>query len=189
MPSRKIPLMNGYFYHIYNRVIEEKQLFYSDRNYLFFLKLVQQLELTSACRLLAYCLIPTHYHLLVEITDSKSFPQIMSHLFDCYLKTISKALQLEGRFFQNRFKNKLVTDTSYLIRLCCYIHMNPVRAGLVHRLEEWPYSNYLEFVGKRKGKLWDETFFRSYFAECSEYEQLIKNTYSENGLEPFLFDD
>lgn len=189
MPSRKTPLINGHRYHIYNRVHEGTELFFSKINYLFFLNLWQEINFAECCRLLAYCLMPNHYHFLLRMTNAEKFPGKVSYLFDRYLKTITAASKRHSRFFENRFKNKLVEEDAYIIRLCCYIHMNPVKAGLATRLEDWPYSNYLEFIGKRSGKMWDAEFFYTYFKDFSEYEHLIKETYSEIGLEPYLFDE
>jgi REP element-mobilizing transposase RayT len=189
MPSRRVPLVEGCSYHVYNKVADDLQLFYSKSNYLFFLNLWQEIDFTPCCRLLAYCLMPTHYHFLVTITDPDSFSKKMSYLFNKYLKTLESVLGNTGRYFENRFQNILIDDASYLFRLCCYIHMNPVKAGLVNSLEEWPYSNYLEFVGKGDGKMWDPDFFFSHFDNYSDYEEMIKNIYSETGLDSFLFDE
>jgi putative transposase len=189
MPTRKIPLVNDQYYHIYNRVHEGAKLFYSNFNYLFFLNLWQEIDFTKCCRVLAYCLMPNHYHFLLQMTDAEKFPRKISYLFDRYFKTINATRKLHGRFFENRFKNKLVDENRYIIRLIYYIHMNPVKAGLAIRLEDWPYSNYLEFIGKRTGKMWDAEFFYTHFKDFSEYEHLIKETYSEIGLEPYLFDE
>ncbi|RPH95285.1 MAG: transposase [Calditrichaeota bacterium] len=188
MPTRKTPLLDGFGYHIYNRVNDDVQLFYGDSDYCLFLKLWRESRFEECCRLYAYCLMPNHYHLLLKFTHADQFPGKMSRLFDRYLKKLNRTIQHSGRFFDNRFKNKIITDDSFLVYLCTYIHRNPLEAGLVQQLEEWPYSNYLEFVGKRRGKLWDEEFFHLYFSNHEDYEALIKNG-SVSGLDPFIFDE
>lgn len=66
-----------------------------------------------------------------------------------------------------------VDKEEYLIHLCRYIHLNPLKAGLVSRPEEWPYSNYLEWINKRDGTLKDEAFIKDHFTTIEEYELVV----------------
>jgi putative transposase len=75
MPSRKAPLINSYYYHIYNRVVEGRKLFYAPQHYTFYLTLWKEVDFSPCCRLCAYCLMPNHYHYLVQITDAALFPK------------------------------------------------------------------------------------------------------------------
>ncbi len=187
MPIRSVPLVNGYFYHIYNRVVEGRKLFYVNDNYLFYLRLWKEVNFSACCRLIAYCLMPNHYHYLVQITDAVLFPKKISYLFTRYLKSLNTSRKETGRYFQNRFQGKWIDDESYLTRVCCYIHLNPLKANLVQTLEQWPFSNYLEFIGKRQGELWDRDFFYTYFHSPGDYESYITSRYAEEGLAPYLF--
>jgi putative transposase len=189
MPSRKVPLINGNYYHIYNRVVEERKLFYSQENYLFYLKLWKEVDFSLCCRLCAYCLMPTHYHDLIQITDANLFPKKISYFFNRYLKSLSSSRNETGRYFENRFQAKYVDDESYLLTVCCYIHLNPIKAKLVTALDQWPYSNYLEFIGKRPGALWDRTFFDQYIQSSQNYEHYMTSQYTAEGLGPYIFED
>ncbi|MBI1929546.1 transposase [Candidatus Poribacteria bacterium] len=189
MPTRNIPLINGHFYHIYNRVVEGRKLFYSHENYIFYLKRWKEADFSTCCRLIAYCLMPNHYHYLVQITDAALFPKKVSYFFNRYLKSLNASRKETGHYFQNRYQAKWIDDERYLIRVCCYIHRNPVKANLVSTLNQWQFSNYLEFIGKRQGELWDRNFFNTYFQSPSDYERYIQSIYSEEGLEPYLFDE
>jgi len=189
MPTRNVPLINGYFYHIYNRVVEGRKLFYSDENYLFYLRRWKEVDFSTCCRLIAYCLMPNHYHYLVQITDAVLFPKKISYFFNRYLKSLNASRKETGRYFQDRFKAKWVDNEKYLIGVCCYIHLNPVKANLVPTLNQWPFSNYLEFIGKRNGELCDRNFFNTYFQSPLAYENYIQSRYSEEELEAYLFDE
>ncbi|VAW31772.1 hypothetical protein MNBD_CHLOROFLEXI01-2999 [hydrothermal vent metagenome] len=79
-------------------------------------------------------------------------------------------------------------DDGYLLHLCRYIHANPVLHGLVPTLDEWPYSNYFEWVGERNGRLQDRTFIQQHFATPELYRHFI-NDYLTNRTSPKSFND
>lgn len=189
MPSRKVSLLNGYYYHVYNRVVTGRKLFYTEQNYLFYLKLWKEVDFSPCCRICAYCLMPTHYHYLVRITDAALFPKKISYFFNRYLKSLNSVRQETGRYFKNRFQVRLIDTEDYLITVCGYIHLNPVKANLVTSSEQWPYSNYLEFMGQRHGTLWDQTFFGQYIQHPANYEQYLRLKYTEEGLAPYIFEE
>jgi putative transposase len=105
------------------------------------------------------------------------------------LKSLNSDRHETGRYFQNRFQAKLIDSDAYLITVCGYIHLNPVKANLVRSAEQWAYSNYLEFLGKRHGTLWDQTFFNQYIQHPANYEQYLRSKYTEEGLEPYTFEE
>ena len=187
MPSRKsVPLLKGYFYHVFNRVAKGLKLFYGDQDYLYYLKLWREVDFTTCARLLAYCLMPTHYHLLLQITDEELFPRKMSYFFNTYLHNLKEQHHLKGPFFPQRYKAKLITDDSYLMAVCCYIHLNPVGAELVGRIEDWPYSNYPEFINRRNGVLIDRELYKEFIDTPEDYEKFIKERYDEKRIEDFI---
>ncbi|MCK5145495.1 transposase [bacterium] len=155
MPKRKVPLINDHFYHVYNRVEKGRKLFYNDEHYLFFLKLWLDVDFKSSCKILAYCLMPTHFHYLLQVLDSDLFSKKMSYFFNRYCKSLNTQTNQTGNIFPNRFKAKIITDEKYLTGLCGYIHMNPVRTEMVSAPEQWPYSNYLSCIGRGEDKICD----------------------------------
>jgi putative transposase len=189
MPSRKVPLINGYYYHIYNRVVENRKLFYSQNNYISYLKLWKEVDFSPCCRLITYCLMPTHYHYLVQIINAELFPKKMSYFFNRYLKSLSNLRKETGRYFDGRFQAKWVDNEEYLMAVCCYIHLNPIKTNLVASLEQWPYSNYLEFIGRRIGTLWNRAFFDQYIQSSQNYERYMASKYTEEGLGPYIFEE
>ncbi|HEX5836748.1 MAG TPA: transposase [Anaerolineales bacterium] len=134
---------------------------------------------------LAYCLMPTHYHILVRVkqTTSESFKtsevskQIslaMQKFLISYTKAINLRFSRVGSLFQGQFQAKPVQTDSYLHNLCLYIHANPVKDRLVTAPEDWIYSNYLEWLGQRNGTLVDPHFIQEHFGSSAEYQQLVK---------------
>jgi len=188
MPKRIISLIEGNFYHIYNRVEPDKMLFYKEKDYLNFLEILNEIEFTKSCSILAYTLMPNHYHFLVKLNSPDLFSKKMSLLFTKYLNKLRLRENTQGRFFKNRFKTRWIGKLDYLVWLCCYIHRNPLKARLVERIEDWKYSNYLECIGKRNGKLLDRKLFKEIVGTPEEYQEIIKQSFDEKLIEPYKID-
>lgn len=170
MPRRVAPFIPGSYYHIYNRGNNRQAIFFEGDNYQYFLKGVKR-YLRPVVSVLAYCLMPTHFHLLARVLYPQKKPQksevfktsdfstgisrAMQSLSISYTKAINKRFDRVGALFQGSYQSKLIENHSHLLNLCIYIHANPVKDGLVDNLEDWPYSNYLEWVGERTGTLVD----------------------------------
>jgi putative transposase len=78
-----------------------------------------------------------------------------------------------GALFQGPFRARPILDSSHLLHLCRYIHANPVKDGLVDGPANWPYSNYLEWIGEREGVLIDHGFVRAQFPDPAAYKEFV----------------
>ena len=153
-------------YHIYNRGNGKQQIFFSDNNYQFFLEKMQR-YVQPKCDILAWCLMPNHFHILIRANEltcelSKTVPLPVFKLADnlglllsSYTKAINKQQGTSGSLFQQRTKSKLVLDDTgnYSLTAFHYIHQNPLKAGLVERLEDWRFSSFREYAGLKKGTI------------------------------------
>ena len=101
----------------------------------------------------AFCLLPNHFHLLIESkqgrSGSRSPSQAFSNLFNAYAKSINIAYQRTGPVFERPFKRILVIDSQYFLRLLIYIHQNPQKHGLIDDYRNWPYSSYEVLIGNQ----------------------------------------
>lgn len=122
----------------------------------------------------AYCLMPNHYHFLLRQDGLFSLSTFMQAVFNSYTKAFNKAYNRTGTLFEGPFKAVHVDRDSYLLHLCRYIHRNPLDAGLVKQLDDWPYSNYLEWVGLRDGTLFDQEFINEQFNSPQEYMHFVR---------------
>ena len=174
MPRRAIEFVQGGYYHIYNRGAGQHAIFREEENYRYLLRLLKQVAQECEVTVIAYCLLPNHYHWLVRQDGETPAGKVPTWVFCSYTRAFNKAYGRSGTLFEGRFKAKQVTDDAYLKHLCRYIHANPVRHGLADAVELWPYSNYLEWVNKRPGKLVDRNFVRRFFPEPSAYEQYVR---------------
>ena len=80
-----------------------------------------------------------------------------------------------GTLFEGPFKSILIDCDEYLVHLCRYIHRNPldIVPPLVKNIYDWPFSNYLDCIGKREGILKDNHFINTYFPDISDYERFV----------------
>jgi REP element-mobilizing transposase RayT len=176
------------YYHLYNRGNNRQAIFFQQDNYLYFLQRVRK-YLCPVAKMVAYCLMPTHYHMLVRVESSQtsevSMPQtsefsensevsqVMMRLSVSYTKAINKRFARVGALFQGRFQARYIKDYGHLLNLCVYIHANPVKDGLVADPADWIYSNYLEWLGQRDGSLVDREFIEEHFGSPAEYQALV----------------
>jgi len=181
MPYRKIEFRAGHYYHLYNRGNNRQDIFFERENYLFFLRRVREYFHKDAVQVVAYCLMPNHYHLLVHLmVDDLS--AIMQRFTLSYTKAFNKRYNRRGSLFEGPFEAKLVDTTEYLVHLSRYIHLNPVAAGFVSQAEQWEFSSYREYIGLRGGSLPVPDIVLSQFADCSDYQAFVE-AYHESDLE------
>jgi putative transposase len=102
--------------------------------------------------ILAYCLMPNHYHILLKLNQI-SLSAAMQRLALSYVVPYNNTYGRSGHLFQGRFQAKHVTDIQYLVHLSRYIHLNPKTANLVKNAEDWNYSSLLEYYGIRSNQM------------------------------------
>lgn len=173
MPRRETVFAEGHFYHIYNRGAQKQRIFYEAENYLYLLKLLKKNVAKHSITVIAYCLMPNHYHFLMRVDENGNLAKCVTNTYNSYVQAVNKRYERKGSLFTERFKSIHIDKQEYLIYLCRYIHRNPLRAGLVDRLGDWAFSNYLEFVGLRQGSLFCPVFFSSYFSDAQEYSDFV----------------
>jgi putative transposase len=173
MPYRRVGFLADEYYHIYNRGTNFQPIFFERDNYLFFLRQLRQYLVPKAVEITAYCLMPTHYHILGRlVTDDLSAH--MQPFALSYTKAINRRFGRVGSLFQGRYKAIHVDRDAYLLHLSRYIHLNPVRAGLVQRPEDWEFSSYREFIGLRMGTLPKPEIVLGQFSPPGGYREFVE---------------
>ncbi|HEX6212627.1 MAG TPA: transposase [Methylomirabilota bacterium] len=131
----------GHVYHVLNRGIHRQTLFARADDYLYFQELMLRAAVRVPMRIVAYCLMPNHWHLVLwpELDGAISaYIQWLAGTHACYFNTRHS---LTGHVYQGRFKAVSVGDERHLLTLLRYVEANPVRAGLVQRAEDWMWSS------------------------------------------------
>jgi REP element-mobilizing transposase RayT len=160
----------GKVYHVYNRGNNSQCIYLSKANYLYFLSKVQKM-LIPDCDILAYCLMPNHFHFLIQPNEEgciipqtskgdkiQSLSRNIGVLQSSYTRAIQKQEGIKGSLFQQKTKAKMLEPSKWpgknTVATCLhYIHQNPLKAGLVTKLEDWEYSSFQDFAQIRNGKL------------------------------------
>lgn len=162
-------------YHLYNRSVNKERLFKDSRDYAFFLKKIQK-YLLPYLEVYAYCLIPNHFHFLIEVRvfdeqfraqlskeKTKTAKGFMGNeisvnsfledqfrrLFSSYALYFNHRYKRHGALFQKRLKRIAVKNDVKQLLLICYIHHNPIHHGIVRNYEDWKYSSYNAFLSEK----------------------------------------
>lgn len=130
----------GALYHVTTRGNARADIYLDDGDRRAFLAVLAQVDERFGWRLFAYCLMGNHYHLLVE-TPRANLSRGMRQLNGVYTQRFNRAHGRVGHLFQGRYKAILVEREAHLLELCRYVVLNPVRAGMVARAEDWPWSS------------------------------------------------
>ncbi len=188
MPRRGDVFLQGNYYHIYNRGLNGQVIFYEKDNYVYCLALIKRNLARCKAKLIAYCLMPNHYHFLLRQESTIPLTRFISLTFISYVQALNKKLRRSGPLFEGRYKHVLVGKEEYIVHLCRYIHLNPVKAGLVSRLEDWLFSNYLEWVNLRGGTLKDDIFIRERFPIAKDYMGFVNDLKHEEEVKSLITD-
>jgi REP element-mobilizing transposase RayT len=146
----------GAYYHILSRGNDQKEIFLGDADRDLFIKTLAEACERFDVELFAYVLMPNHYHLLMR-THRANLSRAMHWFSGTYTRRFNIRHQKSGHLFQGRFKSILVQNDAYVMQLSCYIHRNPLRAGIVNRLADYAWSSYLFYAYGRKAPDWLST--------------------------------
>ena len=178
MPYRYNPSYKDQYYHVYNRGNNYEKIFFEEKNFNYFLSKVDKC-FESKIDLIAYCLMPNHFHLLVMVKQNGKLEEAMQRISTGYTRAINQAYHRTGHLFQGRFKNKLIPNNEYLLHLSRYIFRNPLRTGLVEKIEDWKYCSYLETISKIESALIKPQILVEQFSTIEAFKKFIKE-FDEN---------
>lgn len=151
MPRRATGTWSGGVFHAYNRVLLGERLFHSAENATHCLRLLRRYAPQQGVELLAYTLMPTHYHLLLRQTQEVPVARYLSVVFNAYVQALNRQLERRGPLFCGRFGLQVVRDDDQLLQAARYIHLNAVKAGIALRPDDWPHSDYAVWCARPSG--------------------------------------
>lgn len=172
------------YYHVYNRGVEKRQIFIDDHDYTVFLGLLKKYltgkndslnrhqfkNFQGEIRMLAYCLMPNHFHLLIYQTNPDSLTQFMRRVLTSYVMYFNNRYKRVGGLFQSRYKASRIDDDSYLQHISRYIHLNP------NNYRSWPYSSLPYYRGIKRSKWLNTSEILGLFSgDSSEYLEFVSN--------------
>jgi putative transposase len=155
----------GAVYHIISRGNERREIFLDDEDRLKFIDMLadyhDRLGILTHC----YVLMDNHYHVVIE-TPKGNLLKVMHGLNSGYTGYFNRKYNRSGHLFQGRYKAVIVDKENYLLELSRYVHLNPVRAGMTERPEEYAWSSYAGYIKASRSKPWIEyTWILEIFGE------------------------
>jgi len=174
MRCKKEEFVKCSYFHIYNRSLDGLQLFLDESDYNYFLKKLIPKTIEFPASVFAYCLMPNHFHFLIRQNSDTPIYRIFNDVNNSYVSHYNFKYKRKGSLYQGDLQHKRIKDDKYLVGICQYIHYNPVKANLVDKPEDWEYSNYLEWIGLRNNRLFDDELLRAYFSDNESYKKQIK---------------
>lgn len=173
MGVRKDQIVTGEYYHIYNRSIAGYKIYNSSRDYQRFVNsiiyylnpipkvsLSRYLEYTPVKKaelikfkkgkklldVVCYCIMPTHFHLLIKQNRDDAIATVMANIQNSYTRYFNTKHKRKGPLWESKYKNIHIESDEQLLHLTRYIHLNPFSAGIVNNISEWKWSSYNEFI-------------------------------------------
>ena len=141
------------WYHVMNRGRRGEAIFTIKEDYGAFVDLLEELDEVFNVRIVAYCLMPSHYHILVQTPDA-NISRSMRHLNGVYTQRYNKRHRFDGQLFRGRYKSIVVESDSYALELVRYIHRNPLEAGLSDSLQKYQWSSHRAYLSDSKKWKW-----------------------------------
>ena len=142
-------------YHIYNLGNNKQSIFYTDENYIYFLTKVRN-KLLPHLDILAYCLMPNHFHFLAQVKENISvhkYNESFRTMLSSYTQAINNQENRTGSLFRQNTKLKPIDNYDHGVVCFHYIHQNPLIAKLVSKMEDWEFSSFRDYCGMRDGTL------------------------------------
>ena len=205
MPGRKIPIVTGEIYHVVNRGIASQPTFTNGRDYQRMLMLLpyyrfasppfklskfltfpksRQVEILQEMQengqplvdIIAYCLMPNHFHLVLKQISDESIAKFVSDVSNGYTRYFNTKYERKGPIFQGKFKAVRVEGEEQLLHLSRYVHLNPFSSYIVkaeNELEDYPYSSFSEYVRETSGGFCQKQPVLSHFETPNAYRDFI----------------
>ncbi|MDR3634772.1 MAG: transposase [Isosphaeraceae bacterium] len=165
MPRTARASAGNYCYHVLNRGNGRATVFHDDADYESFIELIGEASDRLPMRVLAFCLMPDHFHLVVRPNDDGDLSRWMQWVLTAHVRRYHRRYQTSGHVWQGRFKAFPIEPGEPLRTVLRYVERNPVRSRLTKRAERWPWSSlkwwadprplpYLDVRSVRRGEDW-----------------------------------
>jgi len=177
--SRYKQYVKGGYYHIYNRGNGKQDIFLDDQDYAVYINRLGRYRTKHGTTLVCYCLMPNHVHLLMRQETDEPIYRFISSLHTSYSMYFNKKYNHAGHLFQDRFKQVLINTEDYLLHLSRYIHLNPVKDGLVKTPKDYRWSSFKEYIGVSKYNFCKRSIILDYFSQHVRKNRSAISSYND----------
>lgn len=179
MPRIARSIVDGQIYHVLNRGNGKKVVFHKKKDYAAFRELICRGKERYQVRILAYCVMPNHFHLVVWPAHGEALSHFMRWMMTSHVRRYHSHYGTSGHIWQGRFKSFLVQGDSHLLTVLRYVESNPVRASLASMAKDWPWSSHGEAVGAEPRLLIDNLPI----ARPAQWERYVNESWDEGKLQ------
>lgn len=144
--NRSQLLYQGCYAHIISRSIREEKVFIDKEDFKYFLSLLKEAKEKYVFNLFHYCLMQTHFHFVVQVLQLEDLSKALNFIKKNYVIYFHAKYKLNGPIWRERFKSLLIEDANYLYACGQYIEYNPVKAGIVKKIDDWEYSSARHYL-------------------------------------------
>ncbi len=193
MPSRRIPLIDGEYYHIFNRGVAKMQIFNTPRDYSRFIDCVKYYQIEGPkpkfsafdpdtftvdpskkiVEIISYCLMPNHFHFLLKQVRENGISEFISKASNSYTKYINTKTRRVGPLLQGEFKAVHIDSNDQLVHVNRYIHLNPIVGYVAKDLNLYPWSSYIEYIDLSKHGICEKDIVLELFKEKDSYKRFV----------------
>ena len=172
MPRIARAVASGFPHHVVQRGNNREKVFLSEADKEKYLSFLKKYSAKWNAPILAYCLMNNHVHLLTRPIKNESLYKMMQGITLCYTQYINKTYKRTGRMWESRYHSCIVDKEKYLWAVARYIEQNPVRAKIVNKAEDYPYSSAKAHIHGVKDEILGETLFEG--RQRNDYRELMK---------------
>ena len=171
MPRKKHEWYIGAKLHVVARGNRRNDIFRDDTDYELYLNYLNEAMeyYENKYKIIAYFLMTNHLHIIMETTD-KDISDFIKRVHSRYAWNFNKKYNYIGHLFQDRYRSEVIKDDKYMLEVSRYVHLNPVRANMVLKPEEYKWSSYTMFIGKKEERLINTETVLKYFKHNNKYK-------------------
>ncbi|MBI4847638.1 MAG: transposase [Nitrospirae bacterium] len=181
MPRIARVIAEGYPHHVIQRGNNREKVFFDKKDKEKYLSLLKKYSDKWKSSILAYCLMTNHIHLLVRPQEELSLWKMMQGITVCFTQYVNRKYKRTGRLWESRYHSCIVDNEKYLWAVSRYIEQNPLRAKMVTKAEDFPYSSARAHLNGLKDEILGEELFDE--KQRNDYAQLIRESISEDEME------
>lgn len=195
MPSRKVPFVNGEYYHIYNRGVAKMRIFHNTHDFHRFLRTIQYYmvdgpkpkfsfftpstfvlnQTNKIVEIIAYCLMPNHFHFALRQIKEGGITEFVSKISNSYTKYFNVKDDRVGPLLQGEFQSVHIETNEQLIHVTRYVHLNPTVNFISKTLDDYPWSSFHEYTNEVTNGFCEKEIILNQFPSKKAYKEFVLN--------------
>lgn len=175
MPRKSRYSLPGNFFHIMVQGINRESIFKEDKYKEKYIKILSEQIKKFNVKIISYCVMGNHAHMLFYVNDIQEMIKFMQKVNTIYAIFYNKTNNRVGFVFRDRYKTQSIKNQKHLFACIAYIHKNPLKAGMVNKIDEYQYSSYNQFINYKKDNLISNEIIKSIFEikDIKKFEDLF----------------